>query len=904
MSQSDDELFAQMDAIAARKGMTPKASPGSDDELFSQMDAIAAKRGFTPKPVQSQESDLRLIGESLVKDGILAIADLPQFILRNAQNLGRASAETIPEHLRMPKIKPPIDFEQMPLASEYATRKLKDVGVDLNTQEANTPWRKILKHGAGWFGSAAAGLGLGTAAKAANYAKASKFFGAPATLGEAAKATGLAAGLGALSGGAQELGVNPVVADIASGFSPLGAHYAGRMAKSVAHPLQYAINQKYRNNINTKNANIEAAAYLQDMVGHENIPGVLERLNVPESPIGYKGTTAEAAQNVGLSQLERSQAAHIPGLKERKEQDMEAIAKALENISPEGNIYATKEHLDEIARGYEDQLHHAKEQFYPQINPQEAGSQLREFLVPELKAREAHRAKVTKPLYEKVDQIKEGLHPERSLAYIENELKTAKGPTKKALLEARELLKPNAGTKNLDTFNKIVAENKITNPHHLEKLRAEIGVESATPSELKNAASAISDRISAAKGKHPNKARVLKKVHENILEDLASIPEEAAARKAYADLSPPVDEIAKHRTIKQAVKKDVYEKKYLIGEAEIPAAIINKSMKSVKDMDDLLHIVGKDKKTMDAIEGYINGEIVKNVTDPFGNVDVRKIGQFEKEHQALLEKFPGIKTKLKNKQNAQHMVNQVNAKGLKAADSEFKGAFEAFTGQDTDRYVRNIMSGARHKPERMTKAVELAATDKTGKASEGLRRGIVSDVNRITNDMTSAPKFINYMKQNKKEMAKAFDSDQMKIFDEIEKSLKGRLKSESRGKAQGSDTLGNIEINKAILNESPTLMRKILSSSLAHGSGTAQALNWGMAAKDWITKFANSTKNNMKQQLIREALLDKKAAIALLTRIHEPEKVKTALEYLMSKSYLTLPVANQVLHDLNKENNE
>jgi hypothetical protein len=830
---------------------------------------------------------MRFIGEGLAS-GAISIADLPQDIA-SLVNIGLGKAGL------------PVPDIELPRPSGYIKKGLKHIGVNLDT-EAKTPSQRIAKHGAEFAGSFIGGGGLGAGLKALGavrhvpaLATAGKFLGAPKNALDLAKMGSLGAAIGSTSGAAQEVGISPLAADIGATFlTPAGISAAKHGLKKAGHYGMTAVSPKYREATQRSAAQKEASEYLRGMVGEKNIPEVLENLSAAEAPtvplVGYEGTTAEKARNVGLSQLERAKQGQIGGIAEQRAIDNEAIRRALEEMAPtEHGIFSTKEHLGEIERGLESEAHKATGEIAHRVKPEEAGQHIRKTVSEKLGHHEAERAAATAPLYEKVESLKKGIKPLESQSLIDKKLEVARpnSALSNNLIKVRKMLTANVKGAPTEVEIKEMIKSGEYKKFGGEKLTLP-GSTYPLPKELDETIKEVSDMIGKARSMGANsRAKALSEVKDALLKDLEVVPEIKEARAAYHEYSKPISEIEEHRTIGQIVARDKFNKEYTVGAAEIPDKIINSSMKSLKDSKDLLTQIGHDKDTMRAVEGYINNEILSEVTDVLGNVDVNKLEKWRQQNEGAFKIYPHLSTKLKNLQNAQSFVNHAKVKNMKESDSYFKGAFKAFSGEDPTRYVKNLLQGE-HRAEKVREAVKLSKKNGSDSALEGLRRGFVEDIKDSIGlasidakgmNNISYNKFKQYMKSNEKALREVFDENQVSVLKQIEKSLEKRAFSETVGRAVDSSTSPNISILRALEEIPSGIFRKTVGKIVGVGP-----------VLDFLHKYQNKIKIDAKNELINRALTDTETAKMLLTPLNEKSFSQKMKEYMNDRSYLLTPI--------------
>ena len=393
------------------------------------------------------------------------------------------------------------------------------------------------------------------------------------------------AGIGATSGVLQEGGVNPLVADIGSSLAlPYGAKGISRFSKAGR---EEAINAA----VNTA---------LTKQIGEKNLPKVLEKLDAAD----INGlTTAELVQDPGISALHRAMAPNIPAIAE-KQAAQDAIM---------------RNRLAEIASG--------------DVNLGTAGETIRDSLFDRLNKAKQRRTSVTKPLYEARDAIAEGVNLPNTIEYLGQEGKYAKGDIQNNLQYVEKLLQSNEQPQNL--FKNFERDYGHLGSDAQQQLRAG-ATTGPIPVEIGNALKVIDDKISAAKRTgNNNLARVLMETKENILADMAHIPEERIAREAYARESKPVSAIEKQPLLKKFTKKDIYEQDFLMSPEKITDDIWKAS---TKDTQALMKQLKGDNKAIKAIKSSLMNKIMNSVENAGVNADGQQIFSYDKVRKLMRNK--------------------------------------------------------------------------------------------------------------------------------------------------------------------------------------------------------------------------------------------------------------------------
>jgi hypothetical protein len=882
-----DEMDALVGRPPRKSSPIPTPKKSSNRSYLDEMDELVGRTpkgayvSDTPKAESGAEQSWpRFIAEQFSK-GALTTADLPQVVGGFLEGAGPPQLALMGDYSYIPSEDERV-LNKIPLASNVAEKGLKKIGIDLNTQVANTPAKKIVGRGANFAGSVLSGGGAGLAKKVIGSAqKLPTFLKGASDLGRLMGISG-AAGLG--SGTAIELGANPLVADLVSSVvTPLAATGAKKALDIPLHIARSTVSPKYRESVVRAQAQKEAAQHLQDVVGNEKIGKVLQALDEPPSFTGFQGTTAEKTKNSAIAQLERAHRGHVPAIADIQALDDAAIRKSLSTLHKEADITDTATHItseaqrarelaeDALARSKaltQSQAEDALAEFGHHAGPAEAGSAIRGKLQKDVDTLVAARKEAVAPLYKEVKDITEGFRPEKTYSYLEEALRDARPGSP---LE-----------KNLQKVEKMLVSKY--NPQQI----------GPRPSELLGTIKEVDDLIGKAKKAGANeRAKVLLDVKKNLLADMEHLPQEKEVRALYAKMSEPISAITEHRTIGKILDRDQFNKEYIVkGNAEVPSLVINSSMKSIEDASDLAKFIGNDKKTMDAVQGYINNNIVNNITDFTGKVDPKKITQWSKTNQGAFHLYPALETKLSNITNAQHMANEVAKRNVKEVDGYYKEVLKAFSGENPDVYIAKLLGGS-NSYDKIKEAAKRARTDKTGNSLEGLRRGMIDHLNKVMklssrnaeNEANiSYHNYRKFMERNKRSLTEIFDEDQIKLLKEVENNLESRTFGSTAAHSPGSPTKSNDVLIKAIQDLPVGMLKKSLTRFGFTGEVAA-----------FLYNLTQRTKLAFKDEILRKSLWDAETTKLLLTPIKEKAKIESMVEYLKDRSSLMLPpvVLNQ-----------
>lgn len=532
--------------------------------------------------------------------GATAIADLPANLLHLAERGGRKTLGFLREQAGKPNN---IDMgsendyfrpENVDRPSKWLDAGANKLGIDLTPRPRNAPER--------------------IASNATEYAGA---FGPFGLLSKGSKALSVAnqLGTGALIGGAsgalQEGGVNPLVADL---VSIVGLPSAARGLSNTTKGLGNLFSNFTKSGQERK-VSRAASDILKDKVGEKNIGKVIDNLNAT-TPFNTNLTTAERANNTGISSLHRALAPNVPAIAEKEALTENILRKELNQLSPK--------------RGLE---------------PSQQGESIRNYLDKELQNRISTRSNVTTPLYEEVNALRTGVDLPNFENFLREEGKFARGDIAKSFNYLENVVKGKSAPKGEPTLSiagKEALDFKNLSPKTQEKLKNEFGMGTKSiPPEIIGALKDISGKIATARtAGNKELARVLSEGKSNLLKDMSAIPEERIAREAYAKLSKPVNAIEKQPLLKKIVKKDIYNNDFLTSPEKIPEMILRGSLNDTKA---LISEIGADSKTLNIVRGSVVDKLINSselsAMNAAGqsNISYTKVDNFLKKNKEKLK---------------------------------------------------------------------------------------------------------------------------------------------------------------------------------------------------------------------------------------------------------------------------
>lgn len=486
-----------------------------------------------------EQSNTELLFKSAA-NGVLSLADLPQTAF--------AATEWLKNKVQKAKAMPGEEieetnfFSELPLASSKIKGALKDyTGLDIEPRP-NGAGQRVLSH-AGDFAGGAGIFGM--------FAKAKK-------LREMAKLAGAGAGVGAVSGELQEEGMNPLLADI-------GTAVASPFAVAGSKNLLNKFSKSHKQNI----AKAKVVEALRQQIGDENLPAVLANIDnykKQKLPIDLQLTTPEIAQDPGLSRLYRTQSNSSMLANKNIENDAKLLA-AIENIG-ETNLPMSVR-----------------------------GEAVRAPFVDKYDKRRAKRSSVTKPLYERLESIEDGINP----------------------INARDLL-----SKELEVASP-------GNVAALRKYNTHLGEEGATlkPIQIENTIQELGDKVNAyARTGESNAARKYRGIKDAYEVDLATSPVGLNHREEYRRLSQPINEIETSSLLNNFVKKNKDVNKaegFVVSSEKIPELILNADLTNTRL---LVNKAKGNKELLDLVKGTYIDKLLETTQLASGNFSYDKANKF------------------------------------------------------------------------------------------------------------------------------------------------------------------------------------------------------------------------------------------------------------------------------------
>lgn len=526
------------------------------------------------KEVLESEGDSwpALIGKSALK-GATSIADLP----RLAEETFAYPRNQLAEFFNVPNLK----YKPVIPTTSDARAKIKEyTGVNLEPNPS-TSAQRIASIGTEW---AAPGGIFGA------FSKVNK-------LGNIAKQAAIGTGIGGASGSLQEMGVNPLLADIGAVVTPYSIGATSKGLSKIGTKLMPSSEEA-------------AKQILKDKIGKKNLSKVIGNLNTG-LPFNAPANTAELAQNTGISALHRAMSPNIPAIAEKQAIADTILRNKVSGLSPNAGQ-----------------------------SPYRSGEVIRGGLNKNLQQALQTRTQTTEPLYDALYKLDERVKLPQTRDFLGKEGEFAKGDIKRSLNNIESLISSNKAHKSVSKdVQKLYNEGRHPKSV-MQQVENSVGV-NPVPGELKGALTEITDKYkSAKKAGNDNLARIYKEAKDKILTDMSYIPEEKIARETYANLSKPVSAIEKEPLLSKFIKKDEFGKEFLLSPEKIPQMILEGSINNTKA---LMKQAQNNPKMLRSIRGSFIDEMFNKATLSSSNANIEqnlsydKFSKFLKQHKGKLE---------------------------------------------------------------------------------------------------------------------------------------------------------------------------------------------------------------------------------------------------------------------------
>lgn len=657
-------------------------------------------------------------------------------------------------------------------------------------------------------------------------------------------------------------------------------------------------------------------------IGTNNLENVVKNIDAglsQDSNIGYRPTTAQIANSPGLSKLEDTYVG-TPRHKELSEdlsqrfiEQQGAINDSIEKLKPESSVgpqaskdFVTSKEESRHAMANADELKQqteakkavdtSLERFKEKATKEEAGEAIRKKVEAEHERLIEKRKFETKDLEKKIYDSNDYVYPSHTNKALKHELEVnafnnlAEGPLlkvknsivrmidqaekrpesyKKALdiikdkapdsyKEIMDAIKSQADT--LDIQKIIQKSLKANAPELMDGF-----IKSLKPRvrELYNLRKTTSNLMSEASS--PTAKAMYGKMLKAIDLDLSKFPYAKEYRQKYREHSIPITNLEKSRAFLAITKQDKFKQGYVTPSSELPKKYF-KGIKSKEDAIQLNKVIGEEERNV--ISKHINEDIINNILDPkTGLPSQSKIDSWKKGNPGAFVFNKNLDAKLRSVNNATQFLKNLEKSNYRSVTDEYKSMVKIVTGSNPEHIVSK-MFGSKDSLKRIDDFIKILKEDQTGQAFEGARRSVVELVEQ---NAKSPYKFMNFYKKNKKNIEKFFDSEQMKVLDEI--NVRFSQKYENRrnpGVHNSATTPRKTMLQK--MGGAGSLIDSVLGpvtgaifgSTIIPGSPFKSAV--AGASLGAISKYYKGSVESVRQKIIHQTLLDPEFAKSILQK--------------------------------------
>jgi hypothetical protein len=314
---------------------------------------------------------------------------------------------------------------------------------------------------------------------------------------------------------------------------------------------------------------------------------------------------------------------------------------------------------------------------------------------------------------------------------------------------------------------------------------------------------------------------------------------------------------------------------YRLPDSAVAARFFNKGKTSAEDVQSFLRASGSRPDAVDALQDYAAMDLRRASSRPDGSLDPRKIGTWLDQHQDALQSFPELRQRFANAGQAEQSVLDAEANRNAALKAKQRYSAQRFIGADPARAFGDALA-SRDPAGEMGKLARWASLDRTGEATEGLRRAAVEHMQQrfLTdasgNTSIKAQAFQTFLAKNHEALSTVFPPERMQALDSIAADLqrtnpvRGKLAA-SPGTAQD---LTGVARHAAASGEGhgDNLLSYLVALGLEHHTGNLMTSLGGAIG----IKAANALRAHGLQKaddMLTEALLNPRLARTLLARV-------------------------------------
>jgi hypothetical protein len=500
----------------------------------------------------------------------------------------------------------------------------------------------------------------------------------------------------------------------------------------------------------------------------------------------------------------------------------------------------------------------------PRLTPEETGAAIRPEIQQTYTGREGMRAAQADADYaaaRAADNNPETGGPAEPVQigpvinYVDDLLANAKGPVAAALRSVRETLFSN-------------------------------GQPDKTVTGLGNARQAITGIISreTAAGDRVT-SRVLEDVLGQLDSALEQVPAYGQARRNFAANSEPLRPFEEGTVGGKIVEKDQYGRNYTLPTEQIPSTI---EKAGATGADQFLEAAANSPNAKNAFSWYFANKMLENARDSAGKIDVGKLKTLLADNEDLLKRFPDIRNRLGNVQQAREALGVLETSPTgKLADTEsfskqinvlFPPANSRELVPGMEKTVGKAVSDVvKHDPEAASQLVRLYAEQAFNKAAE-VKQGVANQ--------WAGPRFVaqltgnTQMAENLKAAVTALPNGGVR-WNAMQKALK-IMQAQGMRQPVGSKTAFNTQMQSEMKQGS---LAADVAAHIPSPSGMAGAvakwfeeLRYGNRASEFAKVFTEGNIDDLRK-LSKAPVGSSKGVTALndvLVATDEPERANYA----------------------------
>jgi hypothetical protein len=317
--------------------------------------------------------------------------------------------------------------------------------------------------------------------------------------------------------------------------------------------------------------------------------------------------------------------------------------------------------------------------------------------------------------------------------------------------------------------------------------------------------------------------------------------------------------------------------------SQIPEMFFHSGPSGGEGVANLRRLVGN-AKADSILSDYAAAKLKAAATNPAdGTLDPGKVAAFQKAHAEALKALPGLSDKFSTAAKAQQTVDAVakaRKQGLDVYQAGAIGKVMNAAPEDVTKHIGSIF-GSKDSAAQMDRLAREAASDKTGAAMAGLRKGVADFINSrfISNteagtsgaNLVKSDAFQTFMNQSRPALAKVFKPDEIASMDAIAADLHRANRSVTAIRLPGqSNTAQDLTVvSKGTRGEQKPLLREIaegaVAGHVAHGPVGAVA-GASLALGKHVAGAMRAAGYSKIDDLVRDALLNPDLAKALLMK--------------------------------------